>query len=909
MRTKSAQATAILANPSHQARAMVCVYSSAGVAGPTWGSGAAEGNADPVLKVDVEQSIDSFRTARVTLQRQFGLYSLAPLVITGNPLYGSESPIAVGRRIVITAELVMPDSGIATSTETIFDGYVDEVTWPDDDMLLVCTDKSAKLRDTWIETERVYCFAQGANATKGCIVWRDNVPPFALNDLVLPSDAKFNGHFYKATTVSSPQAFLEPVWPTGTGATVVSGGVTFTESGLVSDSTGTALETLIQQVLNDNGLGSLVTLQTPVSPTWNVKPYLQQRESVMDAIQAMVDQLGWWVRFEWNTGLSKYELTLAQPARTSSTTHKTLLADEEIECSDLSVDLWSIRNVIRVLYGATANRDAQGNPLRSTVEVSDSASIAKYGRRFMEVAEGGSSAIDTSTEATRFAQGILDDLKEPTVGLGLAFPCDFYLELGDRIAVPADGLRFTAPQTLATESLKHSFEANGARTSVTLRGAPAARREEWLSYDGLVNKSDVHQVSMHNTTSIGAAAVAAGALIGGGRIQVSDTRSKQALLQAYEYHVSETSGFTPDNTTIFAAGEHRSVENTQLVPGKTYYGKVVPWSRNASRIVRAAPSDEVSFVAGRAKSGHYDSGSTQSHLPLNGNFEHAIANLVTNPPDHWQVVTRPSESAEAWGLFGSVYTFDDTSKGRCIYLRPSATQRGNIVSSVFEVRRGVRALNIYLSIQRNGSSASSGKDLIVDVFGYNDSALTTQVINYSVFLSGSASGPYPSLATWYDTVIDFGAGYGAIPSNVNFLQIALRRGTTGDSSFSWYVGDVYVQEADFYRAVIDQAAWANVTFDTGWTDYDATNYYPASYFKDSFGVVHLRGLTKRTSGSTTKMFTLPSGFRPTKNVIFGSISSNLVARVDSDSSGAFFLGAGGVATDWVALDGITFDTR
>jgi hypothetical protein len=894
VRSKSAQATAILANPSHQARAMACVYSSAGVAGPTWGSGAAEGNADPVLKVDVEQGIDSFRTARVTLQRQFGLYSLAPLVSTGNPLYSTEPPIAVGRRIVITAELTMPDSSLSTSTETIFDGYIDEVTWPEDDMLLVCTDKSAKLRDTWIETERVYCFAQGANATKGCIVWRDNVPPFALNDLALPSDAKFNGHFYKATAVSGSQAFLEPVWPTGTGATVVSGGVTFTEAGLVSDTTGTALETLIQQVLNDNGLGSLVTLQTPVSPTWFVKPFLQQRESVMDAIQAMVDQLGWWVRFEWNTGLSKYELTLAQPNRTSSTTHKTLLADEEIECSDLSVDLWSIRNVIRVLYGATGNRDAQGNPLRITLEVSDSASIAKYGRRFMEVAEGGSSAIDTSTEATRFAQGILDDLKEPTIGLGLSFPCDFYLELGDRIAVPADGLRFTAPQTLAVESLKHSFEANGARTSVTLRGAPAARREEWLTYDGLVNKGDVHQVSMHNTTGIGAAAVAAGAIVGGGRIQVTDTRSKKALLQAYEYHLSKSSGFTPDSTTLIAAGEHRTVENTQLIPGKTYYSKVIPWARNASRIVRASPSAEVSFVAGRASAGHLDS-QVIAKGPPNGKFQHALDDLSQFPPDHWTLI-----GGAGWLDSLDYFWASDGNVGRYLSARlpgvggPSGKQ---LQSGSWPIPRGVARAKFFATVRPQGT-LSAGRELVFDFDFYAQETLVTSV--------GAASLAVPYNVAAANVWADY-SGDIDIPAGANFVRMRVYKGNSS-SAYGFDFSGLYFEPS----IPLSVPGWTGVTYQNSFTDYSAGTHVAVGYTKDQSGFVRLRGLAKRaTVALNTALFTLPAGYRPPAVTGFPVVGNGRHATLEIDSGGVVRVIAADDAnwSTYIMLEGINFDTR
>lgn len=907
MRTKSAQVSAVLANPSHGARPLVTVYSSAGVAGPTWGDAAPAGPVDPVFNVEIEQSIDSFRTARVTLQRQQGRYSLAPLVSTGNPLFVTEAPVAVGRRILIEVELQLGGISVTPSglRETVFDGFIDEVSWPDDEMQLVCTDKWARLRDTWIETERVYGYAQGAFATKGCLVWRYDMAPLALNELVIPSEKKFNGRFYRVTAVSGAQSSVEPVWPTGGGSTVVSGGVTFTESGAVSDSTGTAIETIIAQVLADNGLGSFVTLQTPVSPGWAIKPYIQQRESVADAIQAMVDQLGWWIRFEWSSSLGRYELHLVQPDRASSTVHKVIAQDEEHECTELAVDVWSIRNVVRVIYGDSTSRDAAGRPTRITREVSDAASITKYGRRFMEVAEADGSNIDTSTEADRLANAILSDLKEPTIGVGVAFPIDPYLELGDRLQIPADNLRFTSAQTLAIESLRHSLSAEGCSTSVTLRGAPAAHRTAWLEFDANTREGDVHQLSLLNAN---ATALSSAAVVGGQRFTVADTRGKGAWAQMHELHVSETAGFTPSAATLRAAGEQSSFDVPSLVPGKTYYWQVVPFTLNADRIVRGSPSTEQSFVAGRAKTGHYDSLSTQSHLPLNGNFEHASDDLAVAPPDHWAVVTRPSESAEVWGSSGSVFHGTDASKGRYIELLANASKRGNLVSSAFEVRRGLRAFNIYLSIMRTGSSAVSGKDLIVDVSLYADSALGTLVRTDTIFLSGSASGPYPSLSTWYDAVIDYGGGYGALPTNANFMVIALRRGTTGDSSFAWRVGDVYVQEADFFRAIIDQQAFIGVTFNTGWQNY-TTGFGGAwanvEYMKDSQGFVHLHGLCYRATGVNTVMFTLPAGYRPAGQQIFPVDSNSAHGRVDVKTNGDVELAAG-AAGNWVSLSGITF---
>lgn len=913
MRTKSAQVDAIIANPSHGARVLVTLFESGGAALVTLGDAAGapwdgpDGLADPVHEVEIEHSVDSYRTARVRLQRQQGLYSFAPLAIGGNPLYiiAGEPNVDIARRILVECELTLPDIGSVAATRiTIFDGYIDEVAWPDDVMELVCTDKFARLRDTWIEAERAYGLAQGVNATKGCLVWRHDLPALALNELVVPSEKRQNGHFYKVTAVSGAQLVTEPTWPTGGGSTVVSGGVTFTEAGATSPTTGVAIETLIQQVLNDNGLGSLVTLQTPVSPGWNVKPYLQQRESVAEALQAMVDQLGWWLRFEWSSSLNRYELHLVQPDRTSSTVHKTVLVDDEVECTELGVAVWEIRNVVRVIYGDSSSLDPSGNPVRITREVSDSASIAKYGRRFMEVVEDDASNIDTASEADRMANAILADLKDPQIALSNSFPVDPYLELGDRITVQNDNLRFTTSQTLAVQSLKHTFRGESARTSVALRGAPAARFNGWLAIDASSRQGNTHQQTLLNASG---SAGTNTATVGGQRFTSSDTRLKNAWGQAEELHISATPGFTPSSSTLASSSETNAHEVANLVPGKTYYAKRVGITKNADRIVRGEPSEEFSFTAGRAKTGHYDSRSTQSHLPLNGNFEHASDDLAAAPFDHWAVVTRPAEATEVWGSSGSVFHGNDASKGNYVELRAHASKRGNIVSSAFEVRRGVRALNIYLSIMRTGSSASSGKDLIVDVNLYADSALTTLVRSDSIFLSGSASGDFPSLNTWYDKPIDYGFGYGALATNANFMTIGLRRGTTGDSSFAWRIGDVYAQEADFFRARIECegpfTVASTVGFGSGWSDYGGVTA-TAAYFKDAFGIVHLRGNVQRTSGTGLLIFTLPAGYRPTDYEFFTVQATSAYGDVEIRPDGQVRLGTG--TPTYISLSGITF---
>lgn len=863
-----------------------------------------------------ESMDDNGITAEVRLIRAQDAISLSPLHDT-SPLNRDFTPSASPSALLAPARdvriewAVVPEGQAPVSGDwkRAFDGRIDTIDWASEVVTLECRDMGGLVQDTFLEYERVYAYAQGANQL-GCRVWQPSTP-YLLGERIIPTQAKLNAHYYRVTTAGTSGS-TEPAWPTGGGATVSDGTAVHTESGAGSNTAGTNVEAVMQQILDDafraTGL-SAPALAVPSSPAWLIKWYLQKRQGALEAVRALADQIGWDVRYRWDSGSSTFKLTLWEPPRTKTTPDRTVAVSDVMKVSQLRQSLEAIRNVVRVTYSDSADLDSKGQPKRKQVIATSSASITAFGRRWMEIQEGSSSNIDTSTEATTMANAIVADLATPAVDLAVEVRFFPWTELGDLYRFTADGVRFTSNQDLAVVSYEHTLDSDGTkRTTYTVRGKPSGGWARWLRRDSVANPSDVHiDVPANNG---GTFTLAARDVVGGTTLTVSESLGRHALPRNFELHVSESSGFTPGTSTLKLAAQQGG-PLPDLVPGKTYYAKAVPYGFNSQRVVQGQPSAEISFVAGRARSGHYDSAATQSHLPLNGNFEHALDDLATAPPDHWAVVALGGES-ESWGSSGSVYHGTDTSKGRYLTLRAHASQRGRILSSPFEVRRGVRALNIYLSIRRQtGSGSGSPYDLIVDVFGFSDSALATQIINYSVFLSGSASGDYPTLNTWYDTVIDFGGGYGPIPTNVNFLQLAIRRSTTGSTAVAWDIGDVYVQEADFYRATLDQSAWTNVTYQNSFADYGASDF-PASYFKDSMGVVHLRGLVARASAAlNTTIFTLPAGYRPTKFCNFAVMANRKFANIEINSSGDVKLRAADDASwfNFFNLDGITFDTR
>ena len=83
-----------------------------------------------------------------------------------------------------------------------------------------------------------------------------------------------------------------------------------------------------------------------------------------------------------------------------------------------------------------------------------------------------------------------------------------------------------------------------------------------------------------------------------------------------------------------------------------------------------------------------------------------------------------------------------------------------------------------------------------------------------------------------------------------------------------------------------QQAWQSIsTFANSWVNYDPPTQHSVAYYKDSLGIVHLRGLIKNgTVGAVA--FTLPAGYRPDLPYHFACASNNAagVGRVDPNGT-------------------------
>jgi hypothetical protein len=104
--------------------------------------------------------------------------------------------------------------------------------------------------------------------------------------------------------------------------------------------------------------------------------------------------------------------------------------------------------------------------------------------------------------------------------------------------------------------------------------------------------------------------------------------------------------------------------------------------------------------------------------------------------------------------------------------------------------------------------------------------------------------------------------------------------------------------------------WQTPTLLAPYTNYDVTNNNAAGYFKDPFGVVHLRGiLAPNGAAFNGAAFTLPVGYRSAKIELMlgyghnGTIETAYQVRIEPNGN---VLGWNVGSWMLISLDGVTF---
>ncbi len=107
------------------------------------------------------------------------------------------------------------------------------------------------------------------------------------------------------------------------------------------------------------------------------------------------------------------------------------------------------------------------------------------------------------------------------------------------------------------------------------------------------------------------------------------------------------------------------------------------------------------------------------------------------------------------------------------------------------------------------------------------------------------------------------------------------------------------------QKTINTTTWTGLSYGSGWDDYDAATFAQGGYYKDITGIVYLRGVVKRVSGTGTIIATLPAGFRPLRTVGGGAYGDSGQANVQVASNGQITLVSGSTG-DFIYLDRFFF---
>ena len=174
---------------------------------------------------------------------------------------------------------------------------------------------------------------------------------------------------------------------------------------------------------------------------------------------------------------------------------------------------------------------------------------------------------------------------------------------------------------------------------------------------------------------------------------------------------------------------------------------------------------------------------------------------------------------------------------------------------------------------------------------------------YATITNGSNDGQSNYKADWYLTPGQMWGSYASLGSDVTTINVKKRFDSLGID------GNLQVTGS----ATIAQESWNAPSYAGSWANYGGA-YINGGYMIDSMGFIHLRGLIK-TTGTGLPIFTLPSGYRPSAQLIFtvqyydygvGYVNG----RVDVTSAGVVQVSFPTPASgDWVSLTGLSFDTQ
>lgn len=891
MRTPTAKQEAVLALGSRSEHFRVSVKD----AGGTWRDLCSYPGLDMVDSASWgEDATSPGPSADVSLVRSHGLLSTSPLM-SGSALNRGFDPSAAfapliekGREFKLESALVpFGCAPAAGDWDWVFHGRIDTFDAASGDQVRFGgRDLSGRLADAWLRTERVYAMGAVSGLPVSMRVWAPSTA-YLVGEYILPAsrgNVTVGGtttadpgaaKFYKCTTAGT-SGTTEPAWPAS--STIADGTAVHTYQA-ATVTTGYPVQQVMQNLLDDALGAGVVTLYVPTDPAFNVKPWPQERSSVLDALLRLALLFGGDVRYKWRAGTSQFELTVIVLDRAATTSLRTFASSEYTLIPKLAEDVQGMRNWVDLIYSDTASGfDANGDPVRKKVTKKNTTSIAELGELWMEISEDSAGQINTPTEANTMAQAAVDDCSTPDVDHGVDLVHGFhFVELNDIYTMAANNEHYDSDQKLAVYSHSHVYADGHLKTSFALRGKPSVGADRWHKASTNPGSKaptlftpwlDLFVVPSGEALTL--TPVIAGVRVDIGlfhRFPVNDER---------EIHVSPTNGFAPSAGTLKGSGRIRSLEVADLVPGGTYYLREVVKAIAGGSVVRGTPGPQASFVAGYVEPHHLNPETVLGPCPPNGGFE--ARRTAAGLPTHWTMVVG------AWGSGKDAnWSASDRAEGAASVELLNTSVAAQLVSAYFPVRANSWR-SVAASFKKVSGDGTESLYLYVHWYDAAKSWISDSLLSATTSVLGTG---------WWRLSRSFKA-----PSTAMFARVSVAKATAG--AYGFRVDDIRLDGGD--------EPWHSVggtgepAFANSWVNYDAGSHTLAGFYVDALGVVHLRGFVK--SGTATTVFTLPVGYRPEQQVTLIAMTYAGVSSVSITTAGVVMIDS--YSATWSSLDGQSF---
>lgn len=250
----------------------------------------------------------------------------------------------------------------------------------------------------------------------------------------------------------------------------------FIDTETTYDTQANPLTDLLQDIVDDWPAHPLRVNPTVVEvddPDWFINGHTVQVGTVMDALQSLVMQNGFDLRYGWTVD-DPWALRIKEPVRE--------ILDADADTS------WGPGEYVEVPLAEVNDRDVRtwfrlvrkddNGVLRSATLIEVGSEI-EYGRKFMQIAGPTVAAITTEAESDRMLNAVAADLSTPEFAHAYRFRFNPFVMLGDYYAFTTNSVHYDATQYGAVQQIEHVLEGGGGWSTVYVSGKPRSAYRAW----------------------------------------------------------------------------------------------------------------------------------------------------------------------------------------------------------------------------------------------------------------------------------------------------------------------------------------------------------------------------------------------------------------------------------------------